>query len=405
MELFEELKWRGMLKDISNEELAKQLLNTKGTTFYCGFDPTASSLTVGHLVQVIRMRLLQKFGHRPIVLVGGATGLIGDPRQTSERKLLEVEESLRNAEGLKNQLSKYILFAGDNSAIMVNNYDWISKLNVIEFLRDYGKNFNISYMIAKDTVASRLQTGISYTEFSYMILQSIDWLHLYQTYNCQIQFGGSDQWGNITAGLDLIRKINGDNSDVLGLSSPLLMKSDGTKFGKSEAGALWLDKDKTSPYVLYQYFLNSTDDDVINYLKTLTLLERDTIEELALSLSNEPEKRIAQKALAYEIVRFVHGEEEALTAKKASEEIFSSSGISDNMPVIELNKELLVDCKITDLLTLANITSSKSEARRLIEQGGINLNQEKVTDPNLIINDQELIIQKGKKVFIKVIFK
>jgi tyrosyl-tRNA synthetase len=404
MELFEELKWRGMLKDISNEELAKQLLNTKGTTFYCGFDPTASSLTVGHLVQVIRMRLLQKYGHRPIVLVGGATGLIGDPRQTSERKLLKVEESLRNAEGLKNQLSKYILFDGDNRAIMVNNYDWISKINVIEFLRDYGKNFNISYMLAKDTVASRLQTGISYTEFSYMLLQSIDWLHLYQTYNCKIQFGGSDQWGNITAGLDLIRKINCDNSDVLGLSSPLLMKADGTKFGKSESGALWLDEDQTSPYDLYQYFLNSTDADVITYLKTLTLLEKDTIEELEVSLKHEPEKRMAQKTLAYEIVRFVHGEEAAINAKETSEKIFSEGDMS-SISTIEFDKSELENTNVLDLLVKTNLCSSKSDARRLIEQGGININQEKVTDPNLLIQAKELIIQKGKKTYIKVIFK
>jgi tyrosyl-tRNA synthetase len=404
MELFEELKWRGMLKDISNEELAKRLLNTKGTTFYCGFDPTAASLTIGHLVQVIRMRILQKYGHIPIVLVGGATGLIGDPRQTSERKLLKVEESLRNAEGLKNQLSKYILFNGDNSAIMVNNYDWISKINVIEFLRDYGKNFNVNYMLAKDTVASRLQTGISYTEFSYMLLQSIDWLHLYQTYNCKIQFGGSDQWGNITAGLDLIRKINGDNSDVLGLSSPLLMKSDGTKFGKSESGTLWLDKEQTSPYDLYQYFLNSADTDVINYLKTLTLLEKNNIEELEVSLKNEPEKRNAQKTLAYEIVRFVHGEEEASNAKETSERIFNEGDMS-SISTIELNGAELENTNVLDLLVLANIAPSKSEARRLIEQGGININQEKVTDPNLIVKDKELIIQKGKKTFIKVTFK
>ncbi|NLA33418.1 MAG: tyrosine--tRNA ligase [Tenericutes bacterium] len=405
MELFDELKWRGMLKDISNIELAKQLLNKKGATFYCGFDPTASSLTIGHLVQVIRMRLLQEYGHKPIVLVGGATGLIGDPRQTSERKLLKIEESLENAEGLKKQLSKYISFTGDNKALMVNNYDWISKINIIEFLRDYGKNFNISYMLAKETVASRLQSGISYTEFSYMILQAIDWLYLYQTYNCQIQFGGSDQWGNITAGLDLIRKVNGDNSNALGLSSPLLMKSDGQKFGKSESGALWLDKDLTSPYTLYQYLLNTTDTDVITYLKTLTLLAKKTVEDLELSLAKEPEKRLAQKTLAFEVVRFVHGKEEALKVQETSKELFSSLGFSKNMPIVELDEKLLNDCTIIDLLTLSNITSSKSEGRRLVEQGGISLNQERVVDPNLVIKDSEVIIQKGKKVFVKIVFK
>ena len=365
MNLFEELEWRGLLKDISNVEVAKKLLNEGKTTFYCGFDPTGDSLTVGHLVQIIRILLLQKYGHRAIVLVGGATGLIGDPRQTSERKLLTLEESLKNAEALKNQLGKYIDFTDESQAIMVNNYDWISKINVIEFLRDYGKNFNINYMLAKETISSRLETGISYTEFSYMILQSIDFLHLYKTYNCRIQFGGSDQWGNITSGLELIRKMVSDKEDVLGLSSPLLMKTDGTKFGKSENGALWLDATKTSPYAIYQYFLNTSDSDVETYLKTLTLLSKDEIENLISKMREKPEERAAQKALGKEIVTFLHGEEEYNNAIRITDALFS--GNIKNLTSKEIEESLsdvLIgiidsDINIIDLLVNTGITSSK----------------------------------------------
>lgn len=408
MNLFEELKWRGFIKDVSNEELAKDLLNNNKITFYCGFDPTADSLTIGHVVQIIRILLLKKGGHRPIVLVGGGTGLIGDPRQTSERKLLTIEESLKNAESFKKQFSKYISFADENEALMVNNYDWLKDINMIEFLRDYGKSFSINYMLAKETVAARLETGISYTEFSYMVIQAIDFLHLYKNYNCKLQFGGSDQWGNITAGLDLIRKVMGDSEKVLGMTSPLLMKSDGTKFGKSESGALWLDKDKTSPYELYQYFLNSTDADVINYLKTLTLLDKNVIEELEVSLKQAPEQRKAQKTLAYEIVRFVHGEEEASKAKETSETLFSNKGIDDNMPTINVEKEVIeAGINILDLLFTTKLVPSKSEARRLVEQGGVSINQQVVRDATLIIDntyikDGSIIVQKGKKIFLKV---
>ena len=250
---------------------------------------------------------MEKYGHKPIVLIGGATGLIGDPRQSGERKLLTVDESLANAKKIKAQMD--MMF---KNAMMVNNYDWISKIDMITFLRDYGKSFSVNYMLAKDTVANRLENGISYTEFSYMILQSIDFLHLYKNNRCLLQFGGSDQWGNITAGLDLIRKIEGDNSEVIGMSSPLLTKSDGTKFGKSEGGALWLDKEMTSPYELYQYLINTPDNDVISYLKYLTLLSVEEIIELEKSKDNAPELREAQKALAFEVINLIHGKEEAL---------------------------------------------------------------------------------------------
>jgi tyrosyl-tRNA synthetase len=380
------------------------------TTFYCGFDPTADSLTIGHLVQIMRMRLLQKYGHRPVALVGGATGLIGDPSgRNSERKLLTLADSLKNAESIKKQLAKYISFNDRDGAILVNNYDWISKINVIEFLRDYGKNFSINYMLAKDSVASRLENGISYTEFSYMIIQSIDFLHLFDEYNCRIQFGGSDQWGNITAGLDLIRKTHGENALALGLSSPLLTKSDGTKFGKSESGALWLDENRTSPYAIYQYFLNSADTDVIRYLKTLTLLSKEEIEGLEESVKTKPEERLAQKVLGREIVTFIHGEDAYKNALRITDTLFSgnvneltSKEIEESLTDV-LAMILNEDCNIVDLLVNSNITTSKREARELIESGAISINGEKMTLVEQVISKDKAIdkkytvIRRGKK--------
>ncbi len=320
MNLYDDLKWRGLIKDVSNEEEAKRLLNEESVKFYCGFDPTGESLTVGHLVQIVRMLLLEKYGHTPIVLIGGATGLIGDPRQTSERKLLTLEESLKNADKIKNQLS---LFLDPEKSIFVNNYDWIKNIDMISFLRDYGKHFSINYMLAKDTVQKRLDVGISYTEFSYMLIQAIDFLHLYRTHDCKIQFGGSDQWGNITTGLELIRKLEGEESKAVGLSSPLLLKADGSKFGKSESGALWLDKDLTSPYEIYQYFVNASDQDVMNYLMTLTLLSKEEIEDLEEKLKTAPELREAQKKLAEEVTELVHGKKALNEALRVTHALFS----------------------------------------------------------------------------------
>ncbi len=417
MKLYDELKWRGMIKDVSNEELAENLLNNKQISFYCGFDPTTASLTIGNFVQVIRICLLQKYGHKPIVLVGGATGLIGDPKQTGERKLLTLDESLKNAEKIKEQLSKFVDFEGDNGAIMVNNYDWISNISIIEFLRDYGKNFNINYMLAKDTIASRLETGISYTEFSYMLIQSIDFLTLYKKYNCQLQFGGSDQWGNITAGLELIRKTEGNNKDVLGISSPLLTKSDGGKFGKSETGALWLDKEKTSPYELYQFLINSSDDDVINYLKSLTLLGKKEIDILAESIKNEPEKRLAAKTLSKEVVSFIHGEVEYNNALRITECLFNGNIKELSSKEIEnalkdVSTTVIKEAKVmVDLLVDSNIVLSKREARQLIMGGAIMINGEKTTDLDTIINRENaidnkyVVIRKGKKHYFLIKFE
>jgi tyrosyl-tRNA synthetase len=410
MKLYEELKWRGFIKDSSNEELTEKLLNNGHITFYCGYDPSANSLTIGHLVQIIRTLLLQKHGHKPIVLVGGATGLIGDPSgRNSERKLLTLEESLDNAQSLKEQLSKYLSFDGDNGAIMVNNYDWISKINLIEFLRDYGKNFSVNYMLAKDSVASRLENGISFTEFVYMIIQAIDFLHLYKTYNCRLQFGGSDQWGNITAGLDLIKKVMGDNTEVLALSSHLLTKADGTKFGKSGTGTLWLDPKKTSPYAIYQYFINSSDADVVKYLKFLTLLSKEEIDALEDKTKTNPEAREAQKILSKEIVTFIHGENAYNRALKITEILFNGNVNELTSKEIEesLNDVLVAtidqDTNLVDLLVNTGITSSKREAREFIQTGSVSVNGEIIKDldytvtKNSAIDNQYTVVRRGKK--------
>lgn len=411
MTLYESLLWRGMIKDVSNEDLAKNHLNENSIKFYVGYDPTGQSLTVGHLVQIMRMKYLEKHGHKPVVLIGGATGLIGDPKETQERKLLTLEESLRNAQKIENQIRKLL-----PDAQFVNNYDWISKVDLISFLRDYGKHFNVSYMIAKDTVQKRLAEGISYTEFSYMILQSMDWVHLYKNENVKIQFGGSDQWGNITSGLELMRKIVGEH-DAVGLSSPLLLKADGTKFGKSESGALWLDENLTTPYEMYQYFLNTSDNDLENYLKLLTLLEKDEIVDLLDKTKVQPELRIGQKRLAEEVVRFVHGEEKLKEALAVTEALFNGdfSSLSENaylmlsktLDTVELSKETLV----MDALKETKLASSNREVREFMQANAVFINGEVVTDTQIQLKDVKImyekyiILRRGKKKYALVILK
>lgn len=405
MKLFDELLWRGMIKDASDLELAKKRINEEHLRFYIGFDPTGKSLTIGHLVQIVRMRLMQLRGHHPIVLIGGATGLIGDPRETTERKLLTVEESLENAKLIEAQISKYL---DPKETIYVNNYDWISKISLISFLRDYGKHFNINYMLSKDIIASRLDTGISYTEFSYMILQSLDFVNLYQNYNCQMQFGGSDQWGNITAGLELLRKMIGDNN-AIGMSSPLLLKSDGQKFGKSEGGAIWLDAKLTSPYELYQYFLNTPDEDVIEVLKKLTLLPIEEIQKLELEVANNPGDRLAQKTAAEEICKFVHGQENLEEAKLITEALFSGEfknlKESSFIELVKVLKGLKIskDANLVDVLVETKLASSKREAREFINSGAISVNDEKIQDPNYLIDSNNayynnfVVIKRGRR--------
>lgn len=406
MKLYDDLVWRGLIKDISDVEKAKKYLNEDKIKFYCGFDPTGESLTVGHLVQIVRMMLLQKYGHTPIVLIGGATGLVGDPKETSERKLLTVEQSLKNAEKIKVQIKRFLK---EEDSIYVNNYDWTKDIDMITFLRDYGKHFNVNYMLAKDTVQKRLETGISYTEFSYMIMQSIDFLNLYRNYDCKLQFGGSDQWGNITAGLELIRKLEGDKNNAFGLSSPLLLKADGTKFGKSETETLWIDKDLTSPYELYQYFINSSDDDIEEYLKQLTLLSKDEIVDALNQHNLKKELRIAQKVLAEEVVTLVHGKELFEQALRVTEALFTGSfnDLSED-DFLELTKTLESttineDVNILDLLVDLKLASSKREAREFVKNGAISVNDEKITDfneplpVNLAFYNKYYVIRRGRK--------
>ena len=406
MKLYDELKWRGMIKDSNSPELAEKRLNNESLRFYIGYDPTGKSLTIGHLVQIVRTKLLESKGHIPIVLIGGATGLIGDPRDVGERKLLTLEDSLANAEKIKNQISKFF----DSKAIFVNNYDWISKIDMISFLRDYGKEFNINYMLNKDVVQRRLDSGISYTEFSYMLIQAIDFLNLFENYNCQMQFGGSDQWGNITAGLELIRKRH-PNNEAIGMSSPLLLKSDGTKFGKSEGGAIWLDEQLTTPYELYQYLVNTPDEDVVQYLKTLTLLAPEEIIELEKSVKANPELRVAQKKLAQEVVNFVHGADNLKSAIKVSNALFSGEVEDLNEKEFKMLAKTLphylpkANTLLIDALLETKLASSKREAREFISNGAITLNGEKITDINYLLDitktyyNKYAVLKRGKKKF------
>ena len=398
MTFFEELKYRGVIKDISSPDLEDKL-NNESLTFYLGTDPTADSLHIGHYASFVTAKRLLKHGHKPIILVGGATGLIGDPRTTTERPMISKETLLNNIESLKKQVNSLL----DGKAQVVNNYDWTRDVTFLDFLRDIGKYINVNYMLNKDIISRRLDSGITYAEFSYTLLQGFDFLHLFRNNNCVLQAAGSDQWGNITTGIELIRKI--ENKTAYGFTMPLILDSTGKKFGKSEGNALWLDKEKTSPYQIYQYLINSDDSKVIEYLKVFTFLSIEEIESLAKSVKEEPEKRLAQKALAFEVVKDLHGEEEAIKARKISEEVFSKGYSSEGMPSMDV--VLSENMNILDLLVSANIAPSKSEARRLVIGNGISINSEKQTNPDLLItedlfNDNSLVISKGKKTHIKV---
>lgn len=400
MTLVEELKWRGLIKDISSPELEEKL-NKGGLTFYIGTDPTADSLHVGHLSSFLISKRLKEAGHNPILLVGGGTGMIGDPRPTTERAMISKEEVRHNFEGLKAQVEKIFGFE------VVNNNYWYKDINVIDFLRDYGKFFNINYMLDKDIIRRRLDSGITYTEFSYMILQALDFKWLHENKGVDLQCAGSDQWGNITAGIDLIRKSTGD--EVYGFTMPLVTDSQGKKFGKSEGNALWLDKEKTSSYQLYQFFTNVEDSMVIDYLKIYTFLSKEEIEELEKKNNEHPELREAHKALAREIITFLHGKEEyekavnladhlfnnkfADLSKKDIEELFGNEDIKE----VEANQNIL------DLVVSLGAASSKREAREFISNGAISINGEKVTDINTIVDnsmfieDTYIVVKRGKK--------
>ncbi len=400
MTFFEELKWRGLIKDISSPEI-ENLLNNERVTFYWGTDPTASSLHLGHYSSLVTAKRLAKHGHKPILLCGGATGLIGDPRPTSEREIISYEEVQKNIEGIRNQIDR--IFEG--KAKLVDNYDWTKEYSYLDFLRDIGKYINVNYMLDKDIIRRRLETGITYAEFSYTLIQGNDFLELFQRENCVLQVEGSDQWGNITTGIELIKKKL--NKEAYGFTMPLILDQNGNKFGKSEGNALWLDKNLTSPYKMYQYLLNTDDRKVIEYLKVFTFLSREEIETLEESVKKEPEKRLAQKTLAYEVIKDLHGAKEADMARKTSEEVFSKGYSEEGME--EKDIVLIDDMNIMDLLVSTNIAPSKSEARRLIIGNGISINSEKVSDPALLITKDmfkdKFIISKGKKTHIKINLK
>ncbi|AWI13162.1 tyrosine--tRNA ligase [Caldibacillus thermoamylovorans] len=417
MDLLEDLQYRGLINQITDEEGLKKLLSEESVKLYCGFDPTADSLHIGHLLPILILRRFQLAGHKPIALVGGATGLIGDPSGKKAERTLNAKETVENwVESIKGQLSRFLDFdSKENPATMANNYDWTGKMDVITFLRDVGKNFGLNYMLAKDTVQSRLETGISFTEFSYMILQSLDFLKLYETENCRLQIGGSDQWGNITAGLELIRKTH-EEAKAFGLTVPLVTKADGTKFGKTEGNAVWLDPEKTTPYEFYQFWINTDDRDVVNYLKYFTFLSHEEIEELAKATAEQPEKRLAQKALAEDVTKLVHGEAALKQAIRISEALFSGNIKELNGAEIEqgfkdvpsfTNTE--AEANLVDLLVAAKISPSKRQAREDIQNGAIYINGDRVTDVQYVLGDSDkiegkfTIIRRGKKKYYLII--
>lgn len=407
MNFIEELKWRDLVKDVTDLESLTERLKTP-ITLYCGFDPTATSLHIGHLQQLILLKRYQKEGHQPLALIGGGTGMIGDPRPTTERQLLNDEQVKENVARLKSQI-EHILSSDNNPVQIVNNYEWLESLTVLDFLRDYGKFFSVGNMIAKDTVASRLQTGISFTEFSYTILQAFDFNHLFENYNVQLQIGGSDQWGNLVSGTDLIRRLHGNKATVYGITSPLITKSDGSKFGKSEGENIWLDGTMTSPYAFYQFFINTSDEDVIPFMKRLSMKSPTEIKEIETKFLEAPHQRLAQKELAAELTELVHGKAGLETALNLTEAFFSGKIETLSLAQIEMlfedseGYDLVNAITLVDLLVDAKIAPSKREARQLISNNAIRVNGVVIQDENYLISSETAIenkvsvIRRGKK--------
>ena len=402
MNLYDDLKWRGLIKDVAGEDL-KDKLNGESLTFYWGTDPTAESLHIGHYSSLVTAKRLYKAGHKPILLVGGATGLIGDPRPTAEREIISFDTVQSNINGIKKQVDKIF----DGNAEIVNNYDWTKEMDLITFLREVGKYININYMLDKDIIRRRLETGITFAEFTYTLMQGYDFLHLYEKKNCIMQVEGSDQWGNITTGVDLINKKLGKKAYAF--TMPLILDASGNKFGKSEGNALWLDINKTSSYELYQYLINSDDTKVEEYLKVFTFLSKEEIENIMEQHNAEPHLRIAQKALTKEFITDLHGSDEYVSAVKISECLFSGRVNELNSDELESafkgvpSFNITLDEKIIDILVNNNIASSKREAREFLTNNSITVNGEKINDENtiiskeLLLNDKYLIIRKGKK--------
>ena len=406
---FRRFKWRGAINQETDEEGLRELLNEKKISLYCGTDPTGDSLHIGHLIPFIMLKRFEMAGHHPYILVGGGTGSIGDPSgRKTERQLQTKEQVEHNVHALTEQVTR--LFGGSGHVTFVNNFDWLSQFNLLDFLRDYGKEFNVNTMIRKDVVASRLENGISFTEFTYQILQSIDFLTLYRDHDVQLQIGGSDQWGNITAGIDLIHKKEGQDAKVFGLTIPLMLKADGTKFGKTAGGAVWLDPKKTSPYEFYQFWLNQDDRDVVKYLKYFTFLSHDEIDALAEKVQTQPEKREAQRALAREVTTFVHGEEAMHEAEKISEILFSGDikeltaeqveQVFGKMPSVEVSREKQ---NLVIWLVDNGIEPSRRQAREDVKNGAIRVNGERIQDldyeldPTAAFDGKYVVIRRGKK--------
>ena len=430
MDFIEELTWRGMIHQMmpgTEEQLKKEM-----TTAYLGIDPTADSLHIGHLVGVMMLKHFQRSGHKPLALVGGATGMIGDPSwKSQERKLLDEETLRHNQEAIKHQLAKFLDFDSDapNAAEMVNNYDWMKDFSFFLFIRDVGKHITVNYMMAKDSVKKRLggenQQGMSFTEFSYQLIQGYDFLHLNQEKNCKLQLGGSDQWGNITTGTELIRRVNG--GEAYALTCPLITKADGGKFGKTESGSVWLDPKRTSPYKFYQFWLNVTDADAEKYIKIFTELSREEIEELVEQQKQDPGQRPLQKRLAKEITVMVHSEADYEAAVEASQILFSNKAkeilhkidedtllaVMEGVPRFEVERaDIESGIKLADLLTeKATVFTSKGEMRKMVQGGGLSINKEKVTDPymettpEILLNNKYILVQKGKKNYYLLIVK
>lgn len=413
--LIEDLKWRGLIYQQTDEQGIEDLLNKEQVTLYCGADPTADSLHIGHLLPFLTLRRFQEHGHRPIVLIGGGTGMIGDPSGKSEERVLQTEEQVdKNIEGISKQMHNIFEFGTDHGAVLVNNRDWLGQISLISFLRDYGKHVGVNYMLGKDSIQSRLEHGISYTEFTYTILQAIDFGHLNRELNCKIQVGGSDQWGNITSGIELMRRMYGQ-TDAYGLTIPLVTKSDGKKFGKSESGAVWLDAEKTSPYEFYQFWINQSDEDVIKFLKYFTFLGKEEIDRLEQSKNEAPHLREAQKTLAEEVTKFIHGEDALNDAIRISQALFSGDlkslsakelkdGFKD-VPQVTLSNDTT---DIVEVLIETGISPSKRQAREDVNNGAIYINGERQQDVNYALAPEDkidgefTIIRRGKKKYFMV---
>ncbi|WP_271397911.1 tyrosine--tRNA ligase [Salinicoccus roseus] len=409
-ELLEDLKYRGIIYQMTDEEKITELLDRGQLSLYCGADPTADSLHIGHLVPFLTLRRFQDHGHRPIVLIGGGTGMIGDPSFKSEERKLQTEDQIDdNVRGIKKQMERIFDFSDENSALLVNNKDWLQEISLISFLRDYGKHVSLNYMLAKDAIQSRLETGISYTEFTYTILQAIDFGHLNRQYDCRMQIGGSDQWGNITSGLDLMRRVYGE-TEAEGMTIPLVTKADGKKFGKTESGNIWLDPKRTSPYEFYQFWINQSDADVIRFIKLFTFLEREEIESLEESVRTEPHLRKAQKRLAEDITAFIHGDEALAEAQRITEALFSGDikslsvdQIRDAFKDVPSASYPEEDMNLVKVLVETGISPSRRQAREDIKNGAIYINGERQQDIDYEIHEDDkldgafTVVRRGKK--------